>query len=254
MIPFFRYTTIPLGPLHIQVWGLLVVIGICAALYVGCGEARRRKLLTDVFLDFATWALLGAFIGARLMYLAYNPALLANPLAILKFWEGGESSIGGMVGSAIGAWLFARRRKIDFLEYADVAAFIFPLGYAIGRIGCFLIHDHPGMPSTLFFAVRYPDTPRLDLGLLHSLFGFALMAAFARARAIYKPLGSFFLPRLMLIYGAVRFFMDFLRAWDAPYAETRYYGLTPAQYACIALVAVGAWWLAKIRTTQQASR
>ena len=48
------------------------------------------------------------------------------------------------------------------------------------------------------------------------------------------------LPLLALLYGTGRFLLDFLRASDVAYADARYYGLTPAQYVCIALVVYGA--------------
>lgn len=246
MIPYFRFTFIPLGPVHIQVWGLMVATGIVAATLVGRREARRRGLDPEAFLDFASWIIVLALVFARLFHaFVYEPsAYLADPLKVFRVWEGGMSSIGGFIGAAIGALLFARRRRLAFRAYAEVACYAFPLGYGIGRIGCFLIHDHPGTLSHSLLAVQYPGGARLDHGLLLSLVGFGLFATFAflnRRRAGAKEAGTRFLPLLMVSYGMIRFVLDFYRAYDLSGSDVRYFSLTPAQYGSMLLVAAGAY-------------
>lgn len=248
MIPYFRFTYIPLGPVHIQVWGLLVATGIVAATLVGRREAKRRGLDPEAFLDFASWIIVWALIAARLFHaFVYEPsAYLADPLKVFRVWEGGMSSIGGFIGAAAGALLFAKRRKIAFRAYADVACYAFPLGYGIGRIGCFLIHDHPGTLSHSLLAVQYPGGARLDHGLLLSLVGFGLFALFAyldRRREAAKETEGRFLPLLMVSYGVIRFLLDFYRAYDLAGSDVRYFSLTPAQYGCLLLIAAGAYLL-----------
>ncbi|MEY4744619.1 MAG: hypothetical protein RL272_564 [Candidatus Parcubacteria bacterium] len=248
MIPYFRFTYIPLGPLHIQVWGLFVAAGLVAATLVGRREARRRGSDPEAFTDFASWIIVCALIAARLFHAyVYEPAIyLADPLKVFRVWEGGMSSYGGFIGAAVGALAFAKRRRIAFRAYADVACYAFPLGYGIGRIGCFLIHDHPGTLSQSLLAVQYPGGSRLDHGLLLSLLGFGLFAAFAvlnGRRAATKKADGGFLPLLMLSYGAVRFVLDFYRAYDLPGSDVRYFSLTPAQYGSICVVVAGAYLL-----------
>ncbi|HTK04664.1 MAG TPA: prolipoprotein diacylglyceryl transferase [Candidatus Eisenbacteria bacterium] len=254
MIPYFRYTFIPIGPVRIQVWGLMVASGIIVATLLGRREAKRRGLDPELFVDFGTWIMVSALIVARLFHaFAYEPAAyLADPLRILRVWEGGMSSFGGFLGAAIGALLFARKRKLDFHAYADAACYAFPLGYGIGRIGCFLIHDHPGTLSHSLLAVQYPGGARLDHGLLLSLVGFALFALFTflnRRREADRRASGRFLPLLMVFYGAIRFVLDFYRAYDLPGSDTRYLALTPAQYGSLLLVAAGAWLFYGLRKT-----
>jgi len=252
MIPYFRFTYIPIGPVHIQVWGLMVAAGIIVATLLGRREAKRRGLDADLFVDFGTWIMVSALIFARLFHaFAYEPAsYLTDPLRLLRVWEGGMSSYGGFLGAAIGAVWFARKRKLDFHAYADAACYAFPLGYGIGRIGCFLIHDHPGTLSHSLLAVQYPGGARLDHGLLLSLLGFAIFAVFVflnRRREANKQASGRFLPLLMVSYGAIRFVLDFYRAYDLPGADTRYLALTPAQYGSLLIVAAGAWLLHGMR-------
>jgi phosphatidylglycerol---prolipoprotein diacylglyceryl transferase len=244
MLPYFEAHLIPLGPVNIQVWGLLAATGIAAAVLTGRREARRRGLDPERFIDFAAACVLGGLIGARMFYaLVYEPAAtIEDPLSIIKVWQGGMSMFGGLLGGALAAWISFRRDPGAFAQYADVTAYVIPLGYGIARIGCFLIHDHPGTLSNSILAVNYPGGARYDLGLLQMLVGFGIFLLFLylsrRAEKQAKAPPSFL--RLFLIcYGLSRFALDFLRATDLPTVDARYYGLTPAQYLSLAFVAVG---------------
>jgi phosphatidylglycerol:prolipoprotein diacylglycerol transferase len=250
MIPYFEIHSIPLGPLRLQIWGLFVSIGIILAAAVGRRECRRRGLDPGAFTDLAVWTMVGALIGSRLLYaFAYAPEqTFADPASLLRVWEGGLSSFGGFIGAAVAAMLATRALRLRFAEYADVAAFVLPLGYGCGRIGCFLIHDHPGTLSQSFIAVQYPGGARLDHGLLLSLVGFSLFAIFAPMRK--AGIRGIFLPTFMCAYGAVRFVMDFFRAYDLPGADARYVGLTPAQYGSLLLIAGGAFLFAAWHRTK----
>jgi len=57
-------------PLH--TYGVLIVIGFLAAMYLAWREARRQNQYVDDVLDFAFWALLGGMIGARVVFIAVN--------------------------------------------------------------------------------------------------------------------------------------------------------------------------------------
>ena len=244
MIPYFRYTTIPVGPVHLQVWGLFVAAGILVATWLAAREAKRAGLKPEVLRDLAAWFVIPALIGGRLLHVvAYEPAIyLADPLAVLRVWEGGLSSFGGFIGALIGGILYFRRHKEllpDLHGYLEVGAFAFPLGYAIGRIGCFLIHDHPGTLSDAVFAVEYPGGARLDHGLLLSIATFAIFTVFAvmKGRGPIDPSRRRYFPMLLGMYGLIRFPLDLYRAYDLPGADTRYLGLTPAQYGSLVLIA-----------------
>ena len=119
-----------------------------------------------------------------------------------------------------------------------------PTGWAIARIGCFLVHDHPGRLTRFPLAVQFPGGARHDLGLYEAVVLLAiaglLWRLWARRRLEGRLLGL-----LAVLYGAARFLLDFLRASDVAYADARYAGLTPAQYGSVLLVTWGAWRLGK---------
>ena len=132
--------------------------------------------------------------------------------------------------------------------------FVWPLGHAIGRFGCFLTHMHPGRLSSMPWAVQYQGGARLDMGLIESavLLSYWLILVILDRRRIPSPglrppspLGrgegeGLYLISGMIFYGATRFALDFFRAADLPMSDMRYFGLTPAQYGSMAMLVLAA--------------
>ncbi|MFA6603405.1 MAG: prolipoprotein diacylglyceryl transferase family protein [Patescibacteria group bacterium] len=241
MIPYFDRTNFAVGPLTIQVWGLFVAAGIAAALALIYRLAGRYKLDRGFALDLAAWMLLGGLLGGRLLYLlAYDPlAWFADPLLAVRVWQGGMSIYGGFLGGALAGWWYCRRHRVAFLPYAHLIAFALPLGCAIGRIGCFLIHDHPGIRSASFLAVAYPGGGRLDHGLLLALLNLGIFLFFLARSRSRSGSAEPWLFWYLAIYGATRFGLDFLRVWDLPQSDARLWFLTPAQYLSLAACVSG---------------
>lgn len=252
MLPYFKLQTIYLGPIPIQVWGLMVAIGILAAIFLAAKTAAKAGLDKNKIWDASFGMVLFAFLGARLVHVfGYSWEFYAQNLAeIFKIWHGGLSSTGGLIAALLYFLYFVRRQRLDFWLYSDAIAYGFPLGYAIGRIGCFLIHDHPGTLSDFVLAVKYPEGARHDLGLYLSISS-ALMFLILVGLKKWAPKAWFskkgFITSLVFVwYGLSRFFLDFLRATDLPGSDPRYFGLTIAQYFGIGLILVGVYNLVNI--------
>ncbi|MBI2037663.1 MAG: prolipoprotein diacylglyceryl transferase [Candidatus Magasanikbacteria bacterium] len=243
MIPYFEFQNIPLGPIVIQVWGFFVALGIIAAITFAYFLCKKYLLSGEVILDMAIWVLVGAFVMARVFHIIfYNPAYyMDSPAEIIKFWHGGASSLGGFVGASVSAWLFAKKRRFtlrELLPYIDIAALGLWLGWGIGRIGCFLIHDHPGTLTSFVLGVKYPDGARFDLGLMESILGFVLFIIFyllfKKLIKIHWGLVSIF---SFGAYAVARFFLDFLRVPpDFPGGDARFGFLTPAQWGMVVVL------------------
>jgi phosphatidylglycerol---prolipoprotein diacylglyceryl transferase len=244
LIPWFELPSLSLGPFTIQSFGVLSALGILAAVKLaarGAGETGRNP---QVILDFAVVGVLTGVLAGHFVHLFfYHPEELEDPWRILKFWEG-LSSMGGLLGGVLAAAFYFRRKKIRFHDYGDAFALGVAPGWGIARVGCFTVHDHPGIPTDFFLAVRFPDGGRHDLGLYEAIVLLSLGAVlwvFHRRGILRGRL----LGLLAVVYGLARFLLDFLRARDVAYADARYLGLTPAQYAVIVLVAYGAWQLSR---------
>lgn len=244
MIPWFVIPPLRIGPVALQPFGILSASGILLASRILVREAKRRGLETEPLEKLVTWALLGGIAGAHLVHLLlYHPEELREngPLQILKVWDG-LSSTGGVVGGIIGCIAFLRARGLRFAPYADVFALAVPAGWAVARLGCFSVHDHPGVLTSFFLAVAFPTGARHDLGLYDAIVLTAiaiLVFALDRRGALQGRL----LAVVALLYGGCRFALDFLRARDLAYSDARYLGLTPAQYGALLLLTWGIWKL-----------
>lgn len=244
MIPYIEIHSIGVGPLTIQIWGLLVALGIIAGLLVSYRLAQKYFLSTNVLLDAAIWSIIGALIGGRLFFVLFYSLdyFLIYPLDILKFWQGGASSLGGFFGTIVAILLFCRKRHFtfyEFLPYLDVGAVGLWLGWGIGRLGCFLIHDHPGILTGSFLAVDFPTGARYDLGLLESILAFVIFLVFIIIfKYLIKKRCGLVVFYSFGLYAVLRFFLDFLRAIDLEQSDYRYLSLTPAQWGMI-LILVG---------------
>lgn len=236
MIPYFSFPIIQIGHITLQVWGLAVSLGIIAALAVAHKYLKNRNQDTTHFTSLAFWIIVGSFLGARISHILFYELkfFLANPFEIFKIWHGGLSSFGGFAGALIAAFLFFKKTSVNPASYVNAIIFAFPWGWTIGRVGCFLIHDHPGTLTHSILAVKYPDGARYDLGLVEILNALGMGAIMLWVKKIGAR-DSTVSAAGLLWYGVVRFFTDFLRATDLPGSDVRYLGLTPAQYGSIIL-------------------
>ena len=248
MIPWFVIPPLRLGPLALQPFGILAAAGILLASRLLVRQAVRRGLDPRPMELAATWALLGGLVGGHLVHvLLYHPEELREGglLQLLKIWDG-LSSTGGLLGGLIGVLAFFRKHHLRFFPYADVFALAVAPGWMVARLGCFSVHDHPGVLTSFPLAVAFPGGARHDLGLDDAI-ALALISAILFTLDRRHALRDRLLPLLALLYGTSRFLLDFLRATDLPYVDARYFGLTPAQFASLASIAWGLFSLARHR-------
>lgn len=236
MIPYFGLIAIKLGPVPIQVWGFLVSLGVVAGLLVGRAWLKKRKIATSPFLNLAVWIIISALFFSRVFYVFFQDGNLLS--------RTGFMSTGGFFGAAFVIFVYYKKLGAKIWPYLDSIAFAFPFGWAVGRMGCFLIHDHPGSLTKSFLAVNFVDGARWDLGLLESLLMVLIAIIFVGLNQRRRPEG-FFPGLLMMIYGVGRFGLDFLRAADLPDSDARWLGLTFGQYGALLILVGGIYWWEK---------
>jgi phosphatidylglycerol:prolipoprotein diacylglycerol transferase len=232
------YVHIPdLGPIH--PFGVLVVIGILTGAKLAGWRAKQLGIDAERFSSLIFWTVLsGIVISHVLDTIFYYPQLvLREPWQLLMIWRG-LSSFGGFFGAIVGFVIYSRKYHMPMWTSADALGFGLPFGWFFGRMGCSVVHDHPGMLSDSAIAVAFPGGSRLDLGLLElSLTPILIIAVLIVASRTKRP-GSI-ITTIALLYPFIRFPLDFLRApvWDG--GDVRYFGLTPGHYASIVLLVLG---------------
>ncbi len=287
MIPWFQFTVIRLGPIPIQVWGSFVALGMAVSIWIISRRSKRMGENAEQIIDLALWAIIGGLIFARVFHVfLYEPAYyLSHPIEMIKVWHGGLSSFGGLFGAVMGFIIkmkktAANKRPANWLKISDILAYAAIYGWMIGRIGCLMIHDHPGRVCDSFLSIRWYDgKPRLDMALLEILALIPLAILFfvkrdkqspSPFRACPEPVegsrgrgevqsgpvasNGWFTSILFIYYGIVRFILDFFRATDIHGSDARYLGLTPAQYFAILLVVWGGCLLVKRQRVAQVLR
>ena len=252
MIPYFElpHLSLPLGQ-KIDIFGVLSAAGVVTGATLAGRQSRKYWPGNDLAMEGAvTWMVMFGLFGGHFLHLfAYHPELLdsRDPWYFLRFWDG-LSSMGGVLGALVGIFFYFRKIKTPFLPYVDALAMGAAPGWAIARIGCFLVHDHPGQRTDFFLAVDFPAAtfggPRHDLGL-YDCFALAIISAILWAYSTRRPREGRIMGLLAVLYSVQRFSTDFLRASDLSFVDRRYLGLTPAQYIVMGLGLTGVWLLTR---------
>jgi phosphatidylglycerol:prolipoprotein diacylglycerol transferase len=162
--PFIFHFTSTVGP---RWYGMAYVLAFVFAYLLLRVLARRGYLDLPVSAlgDFVTWvALFGVMVGGRLGYvLFYKPEMLRDPLSILRVWEGGMSSHGGIIGVVIFTLIYSRRHKLPWTNPGDNLCVVAPIGLFLGRMANFINGELYGRITSVSWAVQFPKE-LLDAG------------------------------------------------------------------------------------------
>jgi phosphatidylglycerol:prolipoprotein diacylglycerol transferase len=252
---------LPPSDFSIKPFGTLVAIGVYVGAWLATRYARRIGLDERRMASFIVWVVATGFVVSHVLDVVfyYPERLLRDPLSVLRLWDG-LSSYGGFVGAILGALIWRWRKRLNVLPYAEAVASAFPVAWVFGRAGCSVAHDHPGLRSDAWLAVRYPDGGRFDLGLLEMLLTVPLAAAFLLLRKRPRPIG-FFVSVMSVAYAPTRLALDFLRSYEPVYGsgvvaaiDPRYGPFTPAQWASVALLVFGAVLFVRVHSRPSPAR
>ncbi|MCL1899197.1 MAG: prolipoprotein diacylglyceryl transferase [Promicromonosporaceae bacterium] len=148
-----------LGPLYLNIYSLMILAGVCLAVWVGGRRFTTRTAggTMDDVITVAFWAVPFGIIGARLYHvftdlLGGDSLYLRDPVAIIRFWDGGFRGLsiwGGIGFGVVGAYLAARRLGLRLPVLADAIAPGLLLAQAVGRMGNWFNQELYGAPTTL---------------------------------------------------------------------------------------------------------
>lgn len=250
-----------IGPLSVKWYGLAYVAGLLLGWrYIHrllstprlwpAGKAPFAAQLTD---DLFVWVALGVVIGGRLGHvLFYEPGLyLGDPIQILLLHKGGMAFHGGMLGTIVAMYLFARRHGLTPAAVMDPVSAAVPIGLFFGRAANFINAEVVGRETSLPWGIVFPGygpNPRhpsqLYEALLEGLVLFLILAwLIYRKDGLKRPglIGGVFL----LGYGAFRLLCEAYKI-----DEYQVFGsipLTTGAIYCIPMIVAGLYFVLAAR-------
>jgi phosphatidylglycerol:prolipoprotein diacylglycerol transferase len=245
---------ISIGSFHLPTYGALLVLAFLAGIFTAIRLGRRVGLDSGLVLDFCTWIILVALVGAKvLMVLSDWSYYRENPGEIFSFSTlmAGGVFYGGFLAAFFFTVWYVRVQKLSFWKMADVLAPAVALGQSIGRLGCFSAGCDYGKPTQAGWGVVFTsafahEVSGVPLGIrLHPtqlyesfatflIFGILLWQFPRRRRE-----GEVFLIYVGL-YALARFFLEYLRG-DADRGFVFHHLFSTSQFiALLALAGVAA--------------
>lgn len=222
-----------IGNLTIYSYGMMIALAIIVTVISISREAPKENLISDHILEAVIAAAFAGMIGARLLYVMLNWSYFsANPMEIIFAQFAGLSFFGGLFLGTFVLYIWSAWRKIGFLRITDLLAPYLILGYAFGRIGCFLNGCCYGQPSDLPWALPISmadDVLRHPVQLYAALGAIVIFIILKMLRS-RRPFVGFIMIALFALYGILRFTTEFFRL-----EEQVFLGLTFAQVFSLAL-------------------
>jgi len=238
---------IQIGPLELKTFGLCFAAGFLFAAAVLVRHFKELGKPPDWAYELIFAGLVGGVIGSRVDYLIQNWDDVSDDLFGNLFSGTGLVWFGGLVGGAIGVVLWAWRRGFLGVQLLDVCAVPLALGYAVGRVGCQLSGDGDyGVESDLPWAMAYPDGTVSTTDEVHPTPIYESLTMGLVALALWQLRGRLAPGAIFALYlvaaGTERLLVEFIRRNDSLAL-----GLTLPQVVSVAMIAIGAVWLAQLR-------
>ncbi|MCM8711837.1 prolipoprotein diacylglyceryl transferase [Clostridium sp. SYSU_GA19001] len=142
----------------IRWYGILISCGMILGILLASYTCKVKNISYDMMMDIILIALPSAIVGARLYYVLFNLDYYGKyPAEIINIRQGGLAIHGGVLFALLAGFLYARKKKIKFLSYADAAAPSIILAQAVGRWGNFFNQEAHGGEVSYEFIKRFPE-------------------------------------------------------------------------------------------------
>ena len=223
----------------------MMALAFLAGLWTASRRGLRDGFAPEKILDLGPWLIVGAILGARILYVTtyWQESFAGQPITeIFMIQHGGLVYYGGLIGASAGGILYSRLKKIPLWKLSDALAPSIALGYVFGRIGCLLNGCCYGSVCDLPWAIHFPEGHETYPHGVHptqiydALLNLVLYLALAWLYRRKKFDGQIFAIYLMG-YAVTRSIVETFRGdYDAAH---RHGGLTPAHLVSIGIFAAG---------------
>ena len=216
----FDPVAIEIFSFEIRWYSLAYIVGILLGWYLA-KKFFTNSNIKNKFDDYITYLIVGLILGGRLGYvLFYNfDYYFDNFFDIFKFWQGGMSFHGGVIGIIIASILFSKKNNDNVFEYLDIVALVSPIGIFFGRIANFINSELYGYETSVPWAVQFVKIDSLNRhpsqlyeAILEGIILFLILIFFWNKNKIKSPgkLSALFL----IYYSFFRFLIEYFRVPD----------------------------------------
>ncbi len=243
-----------LGSFSLPSYGALVALAFLVALAMASKFASQRGMKSETVVNLGVYCALAGMAGAKLLMIAMDPLYREHPSEIfsLAVLQSAGIFFGGFIASLLFAFFYMRQQGLPVLATSDIFAPGVALGHGIGRIGCFAAGCCWGRQTTLPWAVTFTSTATttgvpLNVPLhptqLYEAMGEAFICLALLAMLRGKHRAGQVIGMYLLLYGLLRFAVEFVRDHDAsnPFGGP----FVLEQWIALALAAGGVWLFAR---------
>lgn len=203
--------------ININGYGLMIGLGIVAAVLLFTNRASKEGYDEDSILNMIIIAIVSGVVGGKILYIITDIQAIIKEPEMLKNFGSGFVIYGSIIGGVLAFYLYCKRKAWNFIKVFDIAIPSLPLAQGFGRIGCFLAGCCYGAVTDLPIGVEFKNSPFAPSGVhLHptqiysSIFDFALAAFLLWYYKREHRQGRVF-AMYMIIYSIGRFLVEFLR-------------------------------------------
>jgi len=237
------YPFIPIGPLTLGSYGLMVAIGLICAFFILRADFARRGVSADAEAIIGITGLAG-LAGSRVYHLLESPAeFFADPWPQL-FSTMGFAFVGAIIGGFFALLILAKRFRMSPLLMLDAASPAAAIGYGIGRIGCLISGDGDyGIPTSLPWGMSFPNGIVPTTERVHPTPIYEFLAAILIFWILWRlggrglkthPSNGIIFAAYLVLTGIARFLVEIIRI-----NPRSFYGLTNAQAASVVSIIAG---------------
>jgi len=212
-----NYNDIPVGPVTIHMYGLMIAVGFIAAYLMCVKRSVGKGLNADIVWDILIGAVVGGILGSKILFLIVSIKDIIKDPSILWNFKNGFVVYGGVLGGVLAAYIVCKIKKVKFLQYFDLVMPSVSLGQAFGRIGCLFAGCCYGKTTDSAFHIIYKDSlfapngaALLPTQIISSIGDFVIMLfllLFAKKNSKDGRVGMLY----FILYGIGRFTIEFFR-------------------------------------------
>ena len=238
--------TFAIGGLTIHIYGLIIALGLMAAVIYACRRCKQFGIREDDILDGVLWVTPFAILCARAYYVIFSwDQYAANPISALYIWEGGLAIYGGVLGAIIGVIVLCKVKKMPIATLLDLVALGFLIGQSLGRWGNFFNREAFGAETGSFLRMGLMNAYTGEVTYYHPTFlyesvwnaiGFVLLHKLSKHRKYDGQIALGY----AAWYGLGRAFIEGLRTDSLYWGPIRVSQLLAA-VSCFAALAVLVW-------------